>query len=604
MTDSRANPNLARKFVRVLGGVVLLVAVLLLTLPTRAPVATEDARALALINARVFDGDTVLERQTLLIDDGRISAMGEDLVHHDDLRVIDVAGKTVLPGLIDAHVHAYGDALRDSLRFGVTTNLDMFSAAATLGSTRLDRATRAPTNKSDLFSAGTLATIAGGHGTQFGMAIETLSAPEQAADWVARRVDEGSDYIKLVYIPDQTRIPSLDLATCQALIKAAHDAGLMALAHISQASAAQSMLDAGIDGLVHVFADEPVSDAFVSQAAQAGLFVIPTLAIIAGADGQDEGAKLADDPLLAPLLTSAQATNLRSSFGIRVPGMRLSQALDNVRKLHAGGVTILAGADAPNPGTTYGASLHHELDLLTRAGLTPREALVAATSAAARAFALPERGVIAPGARADLVIVDGNPVTNILDSRSITHVFKNGAKVERDPNAAATNQMLARGDLSDFEERLNAPIGYVWRATDDRDFGGKSVATIEHLAPSVDAPRGALRVRADVKSGFQFPWAGTFFGASDAQPRQLPSGATLTLRLRGTPGTYRVMVFNAGSAGAPPTANVTVSDVWQVEQIEINSLAGVDMKGFAGFAIVAGPSAGEFTFDVSDIALR
>lgn len=92
---------------------------------------------------------------------------------------------------------------------------------------------------------------------------------------------------------------------------------------------------------------------------------------------------------------------------------------------------ILAGTDAPSPGTTYGASLHGELALLVREGLTPVEALTAATSAAARAFRLRGRGFIRAGSRADLVLVDGDPTTDIVATRKIVGVWKAGVEVQR-----------------------------------------------------------------------------------------------------------------------------------------------------------------------------
>jgi imidazolonepropionase-like amidohydrolase len=102
--------------------------------------------------------------------------------------------------------------------------------------------------------------------------------------------------------------------------------------------------------------------------------------------------------------------------------------------MRAAGVWLLAGTDAPNLGA-HGASLHGELELLTRAGLTPAEALRAATLAPAQAFRLADRGRVAPGARADLVLVDDNPLQEIQRSRAILRVFRNGVEVSRVPPA-------------------------------------------------------------------------------------------------------------------------------------------------------------------------
>src|SRR5262249_60162703 len=115
----------------------------------------------------------------------------------------------------------------------------------------------------------------------------------------------------------------------------------------------------------------------------------------------------------APYPTSAEARALRSAL----PGeMTSAEALliprDTVKALKAAGVRILAGTDCGNPGTAHGASIHRELALLVAAGLTPAEALAAATAVAAGAFALADRGRIAPGLRADLVLVDGDPTVD------------------------------------------------------------------------------------------------------------------------------------------------------------------------------------------------
>jgi imidazolonepropionase-like amidohydrolase len=102
-----------------------------------------------------------------------------------------------------------------------------------------------------------------------------------------------------------------------------------------------------------------------------------------------------------------------------------------VRQLVRSGVPLLAGTDAPSPGATYGASVHGELELLVGAGLTPVQALTAATSNAARAFKLVDRGRVERGMRADLVLVDGDPTRDILATRRIVEVWKRGRRVER-----------------------------------------------------------------------------------------------------------------------------------------------------------------------------
>lgn len=104
---------------------------------------------------------------------------------------------------------------------------------------------------------------------------------------------------------------------------------------------------------------------------------------------------------------------------------------EGVRQLIRARVPLLAGSDSPAPGTTYGASLHGELALLVRDGLTPSQALAAATSVPARAFHLQDRGWIRPGMRADLLLVKGDPTKDIMVTRNIVGVWKRGAWVQR-----------------------------------------------------------------------------------------------------------------------------------------------------------------------------
>ena len=146
--------------------------------------------------------------------------------------------------------------------------------------------------------------------------------------------------------------------------------------------------------------------------------------------------------IVAHDLSADQATNCRlnqmdlrslsTSFPKRQDSTNSSESLHhNIRTLESAGVPVLAGTDAPNPGTTHGASLHHELELLTSAGLTNAQALAAATSRAADCFRLSDRGRIKAGLRADLILVNGNPLQDIQATRNIAGVWKAGHEIDR-----------------------------------------------------------------------------------------------------------------------------------------------------------------------------
>jgi imidazolonepropionase-like amidohydrolase len=392
---------------------------------------------------RLFDGERVVEAATVVVREGRVVAAGPGVVAPPELPVVDGRGRTLLPGLIDAHVHTWGDALAETLNFGVTTVLDMYSDPGPHRELRRTREALSPRAHADRFSAGYLATVPGGHGTQFGLAVPTLTTPAEAPAWVDARLAEGSDFIKIAYEPRSPEslgppFPSIDRPTLVALVAATQARQRLALVHVSRLAPAREALEAGADGLVHVPADRVADVALVQLARPRGAFVTPTLAVIAGFDpappapGARRGAaQLAADPAMRPYLTPEQRRSLEYTPQSLLVKFRLAVALESVRLLHEGGVEILAGSDAPNRGTAHGASLHHELEMLVQAGLSPLQALRAATSAPARRFGLSDRGRIAPGQRADLLLVTGDPTADIRATRAIERIWKNGAAVER-----------------------------------------------------------------------------------------------------------------------------------------------------------------------------
>jgi cytosine/adenosine deaminase-related metal-dependent hydrolase len=150
----------------------------------------------AITDVRLFDGERVLPSATIVTRDGRIAQVSPTGLSQLPAVVIDGRGRTVLPGLIDAHVHSFDEtALRDAIRFGVTTVLDMFCPVEDAAKLR---ALRGQPSVADYYSAGPVATAPGGHGTQYGFPTPTLSAPADADAFVAARIAEGSDYIKII----------------------------------------------------------------------------------------------------------------------------------------------------------------------------------------------------------------------------------------------------------------------------------------------------------------------------------------------------------------------------------------------------------------------
>ncbi len=559
----------------------------------------DKSNSFVVSNVRLFDGENVTENTAVIVENGRIKSVGKTAELPFGIQQVDGSGKTLLPGFIDAHTHTYGDALIDSVRFGVTTNLDMFTAPDLFAAEKPQRMSDAYTKKADMFSAGMLATVPDGHGTQYPVKVDTITKPDDAEAWVARRIAEGSDYIKLVYMPYQPSFPSLDKATAKALIKAAHAKGLLAVSHIYSLRGAEDMVAAGTDGLVHIFANDLVTDEFASEAAAKGVFVIPTTAVINAIDDVNAGVNLVKDELLAPYLSDSQKENLTSSFGHAIPGFNTSKAITNIRKLHAAGVDILAGTDAPNPGLTHGASLHIELGHLVSAGLTPLEALRATTGKAATRFRITDRGFIREGMKADMLLVNGDPLTDIANTQDIKVVYKNGYAVNRKPKAAVVE---ARDDLSpsltDFAEGLTVKGGKLWVSTTDSVAGGKSVADISRM-------NDVLVAKGSVNPGFAYPWAGVMmpFSKDLSQPYDLTAYSKLTFSVRGKKGFYRAMMFRLNGAGIPPMQGFQVTEEWKQISLPLEKFKGINLNAVSAISVVAGAN-GEFQFELKDMKLE
>lgn len=595
------------------------------SLPADSGAEAGAGSALVFANVRVFDGEELIPNATVVVQDGIITAVGEDIEIPEGAAVIDGSGKTLLPGLIDAHTHVFTeDALRQALVFGVTTELDMFMDHTFAAQLREAQTATGATDRADLFSAGILATAPNGHGTQFGLPIPTLTEASEAEVFVDERVAEGSDYIKIVLESGEEMgftVPTLDQATVDALVQAAAEHGKLSVVHVQTLEAAQMALDAGANGLAHIFSDAVPDAEFVDQAVANNLFVVPTLAVFQHI-GNDPTAptdtSITEDPHLAPYLTVADLQSLGSPYS-GFPDLSLQNALDAVRLLFEAGVPILAGTDAANPGTVHGASLHRELELLTEAGLSPMDALAAATSVTADIFSLSDRGRIAPGLRGDLLLVNGDPTEQITSTRDIVGVWKLGVEVDRaaylaDLEAQRTasaeqSEAFAAGDVAlvtDFESQsLASNFGSDWEVTIDQAAGGNSTAELEIVADGALDSNYSLLVTGEVGSAVPFAWAGVSYmpGPAPFAPFNVSSKPTLTFWAKGE-GQIRLQVFCENVGQVPPEEPIPVTSEWQEFTFDLSNFGGCNHQALQALIFSAGPTPGEFSFQIDEVSFR
>jgi hypothetical protein len=493
----------------------------------------------------------------------------------------------------------------------------MFTAVAVMQDMNRRMASHSNQSRPDIFSAGTLATAAGGHGTENGMPIPTLAKPEEAQAWVDARIAEGSHFIKIIVEPGRAGhvIPTLDIATVTALVQAAHGRGKQAVVHTSTLADARAALQAGADGLVHLFNGDAISDAelqaFVQLARQRKAFVVPTFSVLESIAGLSEQDVL-DDARLTALLDKEQMKALHDKYGKEAKPQRLLVPKAVTAALQKAGVPLLVGTDAGNAGTQYGVSVHHELLALTQAGLTPLQALTAATSAPAKAFRLTDRGRVAKGYKADLLLVEGDPSQDITATRNIVEVWKDGAPVS--PRRKAQQELVAKqlsapagqplalpadGRISLFnKDKLASPFGSGWGPSNDAFLGGKSTVELAY------AESAAVNVKASVQPGFPFPWAGLVFlpGAQPGEAADLSAAKLLRFRVRGDGKRYQVAIMYQG--GSRPISQPFVAEAdWTEISLSLENFKGIDRSAITTISFNAGPQTGDYEFQIADVRL-
>jgi imidazolonepropionase-like amidohydrolase/ABC-type multidrug transport system permease subunit len=438
------------------------------------------SHTLLIRDARLFVGDgAVIDRGAVLVKDGKIAeiypgpAPDPKTLKADP---IEAAGKTLMPGLIDVHVHLgapggfYGNAidygtpdknfpreLAAYLYSGVTA---VKSVGDTIDDVLRIRGMIASGEKlgAELFAVGPLFTAPGGHGTEYSANLpEQMRAvfdaqfvrlpktPDEALQQVAELKKRGVNGIKAVLEAGSASRPftRMDPAILRAIAEAARSEGLPIVCHTGDSKDIADALDAGVDGIEHGSHRDLIPEVLLARMKQKGVAYDPTLAVVEGflAAGQGK-TDLLDRSLVQQvgppkllestkkMLPSQALDPIRAMF--RAYPMSLDSGKQNLAAATRAGVMLVTGTDAGNPLVIHGPGIHRELQLWVEAGVAPGVALQAATHNAARLLRGDDRiGLIRKGYDASLLLVDGNPLQDIAATERISMVLFKGERVAR-----------------------------------------------------------------------------------------------------------------------------------------------------------------------------
>ncbi|WP_068079440.1 amidohydrolase family protein [Novosphingobium rosa] len=424
--------------------------------------AQPAGQIVALRHARVIDGNGGAPKaaQTILIEQHRIRAVGPDarVTLPKAARVIDLTGQTVLPGLISDHSHlAYTDGatsgpqnytrdnavreLKQWQRYGVTT-ITSLGLNAPLFYEMQPQAHAGSLGGADFFGADRGIGVPEGAPTMTA-AADQLYRPttvEEARADVDETAARHPSFIK-VWVDDfHHAVPArMKPEIYKAVIEEAHAKGLRVAAHVYYREDARKLVEAGADVLAHGVRDELVDADLIALMKRRGTWYIPTL-------GLDESFYIyAQHPewlksgffrgALQPALATQLADPAWQAKALDPKALAMNQASlainkSNLLTLYRAGVKIGFGTDSgATPLRIPGIAEQRELVLMVQAGLTPLQAITVATRDAAALLDLTDRGMIAPGKRADLLVVAGDPARNITDTTHIRSVWEAGQEV-------------------------------------------------------------------------------------------------------------------------------------------------------------------------------
>ncbi|HZN10394.1 MAG TPA: amidohydrolase family protein, partial [Blastocatellia bacterium] len=427
------------------------------------PKSAATSSVMVIDGAQVWDGSggAPIQEGVVVVSEGRIQAVGPrgSVRIPEGATVIPGSGKTVIPGLINAHGHVgmtrglkasrenYTEEnvlaqLRQYALYGVTTVLSMgtdfepmFKVRGPAKAGETPRATALTAGRGFTGKGGYPAVLPGNAGVP-----REVDSVEEARRHVQELAQQKVDVVKIWVDDHWGHYQKIRPELYRAIIDEAHKHQLRVMAHIFYLEDAKQLVAAGLDGLAHSVRDREIDDALIQALKEKKTFAIPTLVREESTFIYAQPPAFLDDPFFSRRVDPDIIRQLKDpAYGARVksdpdfskfPG-QLKMGQKNLKKLWDAGVPIAFGSDTGPPARFQGFFEHRELELMVEAGLTPAQALQVATSNAAAALRLsPDFGTLAAGKRADLILLDADPLADIRNTRKINKVWIGGREVE------------------------------------------------------------------------------------------------------------------------------------------------------------------------------
>lgn len=395
----------------------------------------------AFTGARIIDGNGSgpIDDGVLLVQDGRVAAIGtrNDVAIPEGATINDISGKTIMPGIINAHGHVGNtkgiegghysaenviDNLRIYARYGVTT-------VVSLGDDRREAVPLRQVNNSAVEGRARL-FIAG--------QVITGKTPDEALAVVDSNHNMGVDFMKIRVDDNLGTSEKMSEDVFRAVIDRSHALGYKIATHMYYLEDARKLLEAGSDMIAHSVRDVPVDDAFIQLIKEKQVPYCPTLTREVSTFVYSDTAEFFSDPFfqmeydsetIQPLKDPARQLQVKDNRNAQIYRAQLPQAMANLKTLSDAGVPVVFGTDSGVPTRFMGYFEHMEMQMMAEAGLTPMQIIVAASRDAAQYMGLEDLGTLSKGNWADFIILDANPLDDIRNARKISAVFIGGETV-------------------------------------------------------------------------------------------------------------------------------------------------------------------------------